>query len=80
MVWKKSERYNMGKRILTDKERTEIKLLFQAGKSKSLLATRYGVERGTIRYIVDPEYAAEQREKMRIYQANKKVNGEKSNG
>lgn len=70
----------MGKKILTDKERTEIQLLFQAGKSKRILATRYGVSRGTIRYIVDPEYAEEQREKMRLYQANKKVNGDQSNG
>ena len=64
----------MGARKLTDKEREEIKVLYAAGKSKKLLADRYGVERGTIMYTVDANYTAAQREKMKQYRASKKEN------
>lgn len=66
----------MGRRVLTDKERTEIKLLHRNGKgvSKNLLAMRYGVTRATIRYVVDPQARAIQLENQRKYQAKRKLN------
>lgn len=66
----------MPKIKLTDEQRLKIKILYAAGNSIRSLAIKYNVERGTIRNIVNPAVAEQNRQRAKEYKRNLKSQGE----
>ena len=59
----------MGKRKLTDEQRAEIYEAYWVAHATIYgLSKKYKVSRGTIQFIIRPELAEQNRERMRIHQ------------